>query len=126
MKKLILMLALVSAASTSFAQSPEPFYGEWTVSWKNATGRQFEAQLQLAQQGAFWQSLGTNIQNTPSCFGRKAPVELQPVSDTVAKVLLKYSEALAGCQDYTLNMSMTSATEATGKRGATTYEMKRK
>ncbi len=122
MKRLAFAAWGVFFASIAPAQSPDAFHGTWKVTWQG-TRKVNEAKLHLATEDSAWQIIGSGSSKDDPCASRKAPVTLEPRSQTQAVVRIRYSEVLAGCTDRTVRMTLTAPGSAKGQRGSTELEM---
>lgn len=124
MKTSLAGLAIVLFSNLALAQSPDPFFGTWRVTWQ-WPNRVVEANLQLGTEGSSWQTIGLGNSRADPCASRKTPVSLKAQDETHAILSLRYSEVLSGCPDRTVHMHLTSSNTATGRRGATELVFKR-
>ena len=115
-KKALIWFVSAAVCTIASAQSGDPFYGTWKVSWKGPSKTQ-EAKLVLNKERGTWQTYGGAKENP--CVGREVPAYLAPSSDSEAVVTLKFSEALAGCSDDKIRMVLTAPNSAAGTRGKT-------
>lgn len=118
MKTSLLGAAAILFANMALAQSPDPFFGTWKVTWQ-WPNRVVEANLHLGAEGSSWQTIGLGNSRDDPCASRKAPVSLKAKDETHAVLSLRYSEVLSGCADRTVHMHLTSTSAATGRRGTT-------
>lgn len=124
MKTSLAAVATMLFANLALAQSPDPFFGTWRVTWQWPS-RVVEANLQLGAEGSSWQTVGLSHSRDDPCASRKTPVSLNAKDETHAILSLRYSEVLSGCTDRTVHMHLTSPNTATGRRGTTDLVFKR-
>jgi hypothetical protein len=99
------VMLLTSAAA---AQVPQALIGTWDVRGSSSR-RDHEATLVVTESGGTWQNLISEIEyyvHKDACWGRKAPISVKPVSEDHFVVKLKFSEALTGCRDYKLKITL--------------------
>lgn len=124
MKTSLAVAAAMLFSNMAFAQSLDPFFGSWRVTWQ-WPNRVVEADLHLGAEGSSWQTIGLGPSRDDPCASRKTPVSLKAKDETHAVLTLRYSEVLTGCIDRTVHMNLTSTNTATGRRGTTDLAFKR-
>jgi len=113
-KSFVSAAMLACTCLSAQAQTPAGFVGNWTATWQGER-RPFEAKVVLTSSGGTWKTAAAN-RNDP-CVGIEAPVAVMPNGDDDAGLRLKFSEALAGCQDVTMSLHKVDDKTLSGTRG---------
>jgi hypothetical protein len=120
---LLMLLALAAAA-----QVPPALIGTWELHGSNKR-RAHQATLVITESGGTFQNVISEIEyyvHKNACWGRKAPISVEPLSEDQFIVRLKFSEALTGCQDYKLKLTIASDGTVSGVIGPYPFTVVRK
>ena len=117
---LLALLTLCPLAAN--AQDPTPFLGNWQARWESERRPQ-EARVRITETGGSWQTLASR-RHQP-CNGKEAPIALEKIGPETAILRLKFSEALAGCQDGVVHLKRITPNRMSGKRGEYEIEFTR-
>lgn len=113
MYKVVIAMLLTGLALVAQAQSASPFYGSWKVNWEGPK-QAYESTLVLGEQGGTWKTLAHHTKN--ACVGQEVPVKITSISESEARLLLAFSEAIQGCPD-SIVVLKAEGDAVTGTRG---------
>jgi hypothetical protein len=98
------------------AQAPAPLTGKWLVKWQSAQ-RELEAKLVVTDTGGTWKTMVATKAKRDTCSGREVPIAVDRESESQVKVRLKFSEAIPGCVDSNLDLTIAPDGKISGTRG---------
>ena len=114
--RLALSLAALCACGSVSAQTAPFWVGTWKINWPGAQGRVNEAKMVVTEAGAgSWQTYTRALDNP--CVGKEVPIQVEQASDTEAKIVLKFADAIAGCANSTVELKVGDNKTVTGTRG---------
>ncbi len=93
-----LLAAFAAAALLSAQAQPTPYDGQWTAYFKAAGGMDIQSRVVLQGQGGSWQNLGLPG-GADVCVRIQAPIEVVAASDSELTLVVRRTQALAGCTD---------------------------
>ena len=110
------LFVALCACGSALAQTPSFWVGTWKVSWPNAQGRVQEAKMVVTEGGAgSWQTYTRALDNP--CIGKEVPIQVEQASDSEARILLKFADAVAGCANSSVELKVGDNKAVTGVRG---------
>ncbi len=119
----IILANLLVVTGMSYAQATDKFDGSWTVTWEGKSAV-LEANLEVFQDKGKWQTLAR--QKNDPCVGREVPIRVDERTDTTLKITLQFSEAIPGCKDAKVSLSVLADGNITGTRGSSELKLVRK
>jgi hypothetical protein len=112
----VLCWAAACICGSAAAQTPAFWVGTWKVNWPGAHGRVNEAKMVVTEAGiGSWQTFTRALDNP--CIGKEVPIQVEQASDTEAKIVLKFADAIAGCANSTVELKVGDNKTVSGTRG---------
>ena len=117
--KHILFFMFATSSFAAFCQPANSFLGKWKVTWSSANGSPQVSNLNIDGSGGSWQTLIAKKRGprTSSCDGLEVPISIESSSADAMTIKLKFSEALQGCADSTVELKRVDDKTITGRRG---------
>jgi hypothetical protein len=113
MKTRVLLAAICLIASTAHSQADSTLNGDWVARFPSLTGNPAQVNLKIVDSTGTWQSMARNPNNP--CLGRKYPVSVAVTGPDTVTLTVTGSQALAGCDDFKLELKRLSATALEGQ-----------
>lgn len=105
----------------ALAQVPAPFVGTWNVSWQGKANT-ISAKMVLTESGGQWQAFNV-ASKADFCYGREVPIAVDSAGADAVTLKLKFSEALAGCNDVTVKLKRGEDGAVSGTRSGAPLTM---
>lgn len=117
----IVGLTLWAWMGAALAQVPAPFVGTWNVSWQGKSNA-LSAKMVLTESGGRWQTFNVTSK-ADFCYGREVVAAVDSASEDAVTLKLKFSEALAGCNDVTVKLKRGEDGAVSGTRSGAPLTM---
>ncbi len=119
MIRTLALLAAFGVSLTAMAQTPANWAGTYRITWPAERGHTLEAEMVLTAAGTgTWKTyIARAGRDTNPCIGREVPVQVEEATERDAKILLKFAEALPGCNNSTVHLKAGDNKTITGTRG---------
>lgn len=117
------LVAAIAFSGLAFAQSPDKFDGNWTVTWEGKSAI-LEANLEILKDKGKWQTLAR--QKNDPCVGREVPIRVDERTDNALKITLQFSEVIPGCKDAKVSLSAMADGSISGTRSGSELKLVRK
>jgi hypothetical protein len=118
MSKTLAVLAAIGLSHAAWAQTPPNWIGSYKITWPSEQGHTLEAKMVLTAAGGTWQTYTPRAGNSRyPCFGREVAVQVEEATEREARLLLKFADALPGCNNATVRLKAGDNNTITGTRG---------
>lgn len=97
--------------------------GTWKAVWQTPAGTLQQARLVVSQSGGTWKTAASS--RSDPCVGLEVPIRLEKAKGDRPVIRLLFSEALRGCNDSSIRVTLADEEQMAGTRGKTHLVMVR-